>query len=605
MKKQYEETDEWKSYQSGIDFKNRINLYSDVDKHWRMYNKDMWSGVQAGNLPTPVLPLIPRIVDHKVNTVMGDDIKINYSIDGIDDTDGGSEELRELAKMLSAYAMTLWEGLNEDTKNEQALLDAALTGDGIEYFSWDPNYNAGNGVKGQISSEIVDNVNYFPSNPNSTDVQSQTKIQIAFRRMVDDLKKEAKANGVPKDEIEKICSDEETDYQAGDMSRIELDKSNKAICLLTMWKQTKFLVKSRDGATVEEFETESAANEYARNNVSLTVERTTRVKFNKKTRYARITDGDIDSKLTLYPVAVMNWAIQKNCCHGVSEVKGLIPNQIAINKLVAMIIMAVMHVSIPKMVYDATRVTPPSNLIGGQIGVQGGDIKSVVGYISPGQLSQDIYKVVEMLITQTKEMVGATDAATGELNMDNTSALLVLQKASAIPLKAISRRFWRFVEDKARIWMDFFIHKYNVDRTLTYNDQGVKRTFDFNGENYKDLQWHVKVDVGASTHWNEITSMQTLDNLLMNQHVTFPQYLERLPNGVIPMKDKLLQEVATQDIDKEVMIKLLADYVEGLPPEMQMQIKQMQPEEQEQAVKEMVMQQTQQPPQPQQQAPIM
>jgi hypothetical protein len=45
------------------------------------------------------------------------------------------------------------------------------------------------------------------------------------------------------------------------------------------------------------------------------------------------------------------------------------------------------------------------------------------------------------------------------------------------------------------------------------------------------------------------------------------------------------------------MIKLLADYVEGLPAEMQMQIRQMQPEEQEQAVKEMVLQQAQQPPQ--------
>lgn len=567
MKNNYEETDGWKEYQSGIDFKNRINLYSDVDKHWRFYNKSMWDGVQSGNLPTPVLPLIPRIVDHKVNMVMGDDIKINYSIDGIDDTEEGSSELRELAKMLSAYSMTLWEGLNEDTKNEQALLDAAVTGDGIEYFSWDPNYNAGNGVKGQIHSEIVDNVNYFPSNPNSTDVQSQTKIQIAFRRMVDDLKKEAKANGIPKDEIDKICYDDETYYQAGDKSRIELDKPNKAICILTMWK--------KDG----------------------------KVWFNKKTRYSRITKDDIDSGLILYPVAVMNWAVQKNCCHGVSEVKGIIPNQIAVNKLVAMIIMSTMHVSIPKMVYDATRVTPPSNLIGGQIGVQGGDIKQVVGYITPGQLSADIYKVVELLITYTKEMVGVTDAATGELNMDNTSALLVLQKASAIPLKAISRRFWRFVEDKARIWMDFFIHKYNVERKLTYNDQGVKRTFDFNGSNYDDLQWHVKVDVGASTHWNEITSMQTLDNLLMKQHVTFAQYLERLPNGVIPMKDKLLQEIASKDIDAQVMTTLLADYVEGLPPEMQAQIQQMPPEEMEQAVKQMVVQQEQQPPQqPTQQA---
>ena len=568
MKRDYEETSEWKNYQSGIDFKNKLSLYSDVDKHWRFYNKNMWDGVQAGNLPTPVIPMIPRIVDHKVNTVMGDDIKINYSIDGIDSLGKTDDnvQLNEVAKVLSAYAMTLWEGLGEDTKNEQVLLDAAITGDGIEYFQWDSNYNAGDGVKGQIESEIVDNVNYFPSNPNSTDVQSQTKIQIAFRRMVDDLKREAKANKIPKEEIDKICSDEEIENQAGDMSRIELDKSNKAICLLTMWKQ--------DG----------------------------KVWFNKKTRYSRITNGDIDSKLTLYPVAVMNWAIQKNCCHGVSEVKGLIPNQIAVNKLVAMIIMATMHISIPKMVYDATRVNAPSNTIGGAIGMQGGNIRDAIGYITPGQLSQDIYKVVEMIITLTKEMVGATDAAMGELNMDNTSALVVLQKASAIPLKAISRRFWRFIEDKARIWMDFFIYKYNVDRKLTYNDQGVKRTFDFNGTNYQDLQWRVKVDVGASTHWNEITSMQTLDNLLMNKQITFAQYLERLPNGIIPMKDKLLQEISSKDIDSEVMIKLLADYVEGLPPEMQAQIQQMPPEDMDQAVKEMVIQQAQQPPQ---QAPAM
>ena len=127
--------------------------------------------------------------------------------------------------------------------------------------------------------------------------------------------------------------------------------------------------------------------------------------------------------------------------------------------------------------------------------------------------------------------------------------------------------------------MDFFIHKYNVDRTLTYNDQGVKRTFQFNGANYEDLQWHVKVDVGASTHWNEITSMQTMDNLLMNQRVTFAQYLERLPNGIIPMRDKLLSEISSQDIDKEVMVKLLADYVEGLPREVRTQLESMQPEQ--------------------------
>ena len=564
--KYFEETDEWKAYQSGIDFKNKINLYPDVDKHWRFYNRDQWSGVQAGNLPTPVLPLISRIIDHKVNTVMGDEVKINYSIDGIDDDDNSpdTEGMRELAKVLSAYAVTLREELHEDSKKEQILLDAAVTGDGIEYFQWDSSVNAGNGVMGQISSEVVDNVNYFPSNPNSTDVQSQTKIQIAFRRMVDDLKREAKANGIPKDEIDKICSDEETENQAGDMSKKELDKSNKAICLLTMWKEEYPVGHVRAGEK--------------------------HVVFNKTTRYARITKENTDTKRSLYPVAVMNWSLQKNCCHGVSEVKGLIPNQIAVNKLLAMIIMAVMHISIPKMVYDSSRVAPPSNMIGGAIGVAGGNIKDAVGYITPGQLSQDIYKVVEMIITLTKEMVGATDAAMGELNMDNTSALVVLQKASAIPLKSIMRRSMKFEEDKGNIYMDFFINNYNVDRKLTYNDQGKTKTFDFNGSQYRDLQWKVKIDVGASTLWSEITTLQTLDNLLMNQQITFAQYLERMPNGVIPMRDKLLQEISMEDIDNEVMIKLLADYTQGLSPEIQAQLQQLQPEELERRVKEMVMQ---------------
>jgi hypothetical protein len=144
--------------------------------------------------------------------------------------------------------------------------------------------------------------------------------------------------------------------------------------------------------------------------------------------------------------------------------------------------------------------------------------------------------------------------------------------------------------------MDFFIYKYNVDRTLTYTDQGVKRTFEFNGANYTDLQWHVKVDVGASTHWNEITSMQTLDNLLMNKWIKFAQYLERLPNGIIPMKDKLLQEIATEDAEHDLLIKLLADFYEDLPPETQEQLDSLKPEEKEEAVKQLASQTQQQAP---------
>lgn len=549
----YDELDIWKDYTNSTDYKRTIGLYDDVNKHNRFYSSDQWNGVVNNGLPTPVLNLIKRIVDHKVNTIIGDELKINYSIDGIDDTDEQSEELRTLAKQLSAYAETVWENLQEDSKNEQVLLDAALSGDGIEYFYWDSSVDAGNGIKGNVNSELVDNVNYLPGNPNSADVQSQPYIIIAFRKMVSDLKNEAKANGIPKDEIEKIVPDEETDNQAGDLAKIELTKSGKTICLLKMWK--------KDG----------------------------KVWFNKSTKYAHITKDDMDSGLTLYPVALMNWGRRKNCCHGTSEVKGIIPNQIAINKLVAMIIMSVMHTAFPKLVYDSSRIASMSNMIGAAIGVSG-NIDQAAKYITPGQLSNDIYKVIDTLITLTKDMVGATEAALGELNIDNTSALVVLQKAASIPLKSISRRYYQFVEDKARIWMDFFVNKYNVERTLTYKDQGVTRTFQFEGSEYGDTQWRVKVDVGASSHWSEVTNIQTLDNLLMNKEITFTEYLERLPNGIIPMREKLMQSRLGQDTDRQVMMKLLGDYVEGLPEEQRLQLQSMKPEELEDAVKNMVMQ---------------
>ena len=554
----YPETDDFKLYQSGISFMDSIGLFKDVNLNNQFYSGDPWKGVDTKGLPITSLPLIRQIINHEVSIVSGDDLAINYSIDGIEDNDNSpeAEQKRQMAKMLSGFAMNLWEALQEDSKNEQALLDGAISGDGLEYTSWNPSVDKGNGIKGELDTELVDNVNYFPGNPNSADVQSQPYIIISFRKMVEDLKKEAKKNGVSVSEIDKIEADSDTQNQAGDMAKIELAKSGKCTCLLKMWK--------KDG----------------------------KVWFNKSTRSAQITKGDIDSELTLYPIAKFNWLRRKNCAYGITEVKGIIPNQVAINKLVSMVILAVMHIAIPKMVYDKTRMAQPTNLIGGAIGVDGTgqSIKNVIDYITPGQLSNDIYKIIDMLIEKTKELLNATPAALGQLNMDNTSALSLLQKASAVPFKPISRRYYQFNEDKARIFMDFFIHKYIVERTLTYKEQGITKTFKFNGEDYKDMIWKVKIDVGASTHWSQVTTMATLDNLLQSKWITFPQYLERLPKGTIPMTEKLLSDQLNQDEERQLMFKLMADYVEGLPPEQQQAIRQMKPDEMEMAVKQMIMQ---------------
>ena len=208
--------------------------------------------------------------------------------------------------------------------------------------------------------------------------------------------------------------------------------------------------------------------------------------------------------------------------------------------------------------------------------------------MTPGQLSNDIYKIVDILISYTKEMLGATDAALGEVRPENTSAIIVLQKAASIPLKSISKRYYTFIEDKARIKMDFFLNKYNTSRTLTYKDNGITHTFEFDAKKLGDLQWRVKIDIGSSTHWSEVTAIQTLDNLLMQQHITFAEYLERLPNGIIPMREKLMQDRMSADLDKQVLYKTMGDFVQSLPPQAQQEITSLEPEEMEARVKQMI-----------------
>ncbi|MFA5676538.1 MAG: hypothetical protein WDA65_08475, partial [Christensenellales bacterium] len=52
----------------------------------------------------------------------------------------------------------------------------------------------------------------------------------------------------------------------------------------------------------------------------------------------------------------------------------------------------------------------------------------------------------------------------------------------------------------------------------------------------------LKVDVGPSSMWSEVQVIKTLDNLLKGGQITLKQYLERMPDGYIPLKEDLIKE---------------------------------------------------------------
>ena len=52
--------------------------------------------------------------------------------------------------------------------------------------------------------------------------------------------------------------------------------------------------------------------------------------------------------------------------------------------------------------------------------------------------------------------------------------------------------------------------------------------------------------MGASSYWSEIASMQTLDNLLMQNKISTVEYLKRLPAGQITDRETLIAVLEQQ-----------------------------------------------------------
>lgn len=116
----------------------------------------------------------------------------------------------------------------------------------------------------------------------------------------------------------------------------------------------------------------------------------------------------------------------------------------------------------------------------------------------------------------------------------------------------------------------------------------VVKEFDF--AVLKKMKFRIKIDVGASSYWSQITAMQTLDNLLSTNRITFLQYLDRLPAGIVPQKQELIEELKQQDTKQQFIWEQMARFMETLPPELQMELQQLQPEEMEAKLMEMMMQ---------------
>jgi hypothetical protein len=258
----------------------------------------------------------------------------------------------------------------------------------------------------------------------------------------------------------------------------------------------------------------------------------------------------------------------------------------------AMAMMSQMHTAFPKAIYNKNVITAWNNGVGAAIGIDADlqtSVNNVASYMTPGNMSEQVFKLIDLAIQYTKDMLGATDAALGEINPDNTSAIIAVQQSSSVPLETVKRNLYQYVEDIGYIWLDMMASNYGK-RKIDVMVMGKRVVKDFDFSKLKDMKMRIKIDVGPSSYWSQITALQTLDALLERDRITFQQYLERVPNGIIPKSQELIEELKAQDTKQQFIYEQMARFLETLPPEVQMQLQQLPPEEMEAKLMEMMMQ---------------
>ena len=491
----------WREYEKAANYNENLDLYNTVEQNNNFYNGKQWEGLNGDRIMKPVFNFIKEAVNLYISTLISD--KIGYSMKPMLPT---SPEVGAQVSSVLKYAMDeVFETARLRYLNRKAVRNCAIDGDTCMYFYFDPDEDTGFDYKGRIKAEVIDNTNVLFGNPSTEEVDVQPYILIAFRRLVCDVRDEAEANGLP---IDDIRADDESRFMNSDRDY----DNNYVTVILKLW---------RENGTV---------------------------RVMKVTKNAVIKE-ETDTKLKRYPLCYMTWESVKNSYHGRSPITSVIQNQIFVNKMYALSFEYLLKMAFPKLLYDRTKLPHGvTNEIGKAIAVTGNPQEAFMSVFSGADMSSQVMSVTDSTISKTKEHMGAYDAALGNVNPDNTSAIIATQQAAAAPLDMQRMDFYYFVERYVRIIIDFMRVEYGT-RLVRIEDEVTE--FDF--RQLDDYALSLDVEIGKSNYWSEINQQSTLDSIMQMRLFDNPQtaklYVELIPEEQLRNKDEILRK-----LDEEIAV---------------------------------------------------
>ena len=471
----------WDLYEKGRNYHRMTGIYTDTDRNYRFYNGDQWDGAKLGEVEPVQKNFIKPIVKYKVSVIHDNLYAINYSSQNYE-----NKAFRNMAErvceMLNGYASRTWERDKMDFKGRRVTKDAAINDEGIIYVTFDEE-------KMQPVNEVVKKNDIYYGNENDDDIQAQPYILIRKRLTVLQAIDLALGLGMSEDKTAWIIGDNDTFEESGDAAKQELDDGVTVI--YKMFKQ---------GGTVH---------------------------YSVATRWITIVD-DVDLGITLYPIAHFNWEEKEGSARGEGEVRHLIPNQIEVNRTEIRRVLAVKYQAFPQKIVDGSKIANMAAIgtTGAVIETNGApveDVNKIIGTLEPARMSPDVKELQESLINTSRDLAGAGDTATGQVNPESASgrAILAVQQASQAPMTEQKESYKNMIEDLARIWLEY-LTAYAVDGV----DLQEEVTDEETGEDtveivhvpqsaLQQLQASAKIDVTPKGVYDKFAQEQTLENLLL------------------------------------------------------------------------------------------
>lgn len=537
----------WQQYIDGVRYQQSMGFTTDFPKFISFKEGDQWAAVTENtkNLPRPVFNITEMFIRAKRAAITNQGLSLVYSPLEVFDDEQMQERAEQGAKDFTDFAKIMWENLDQEELNNEFVDDAVTVGTGILHYYWNANKKGGNQLKwnGDLQGEVLDPLNVFFANPHRKKVQDQEWIIIQDRMTVKEARDLARREGIAEELVRLIGADnnESGEYTA---ETKEVTENDKITVLLKYFK--------KDGAVY-----------YSKSTSSLVI------------IDDRLLTPEVEGstyKMGLYPIALMSCIRRKKCIYGLGYAQDVIAINKAVNQLKAMQLLNAIQCGNPALVTRPNAIRQKITNQGGQIITDYSPDGNGIRYMQPPNFSTIFSQLGNEMFELARTTTGVTDVSTGETLGANmaASAIIALQNQAKTPIKELQNRYFSAIKEVGDIWLEFFKAYYNMDRNMIVEDEeGKAENRIFNGSNYADIDYKLKVEVAVATD-KETLAVSLLDAMREREDINKEQYVELMPDAAMPFKadikeiwKKEKQDVLVQAMEQIKQQQMIIDQLQS------------------------------------------